>query len=165
MHPVLKSDIQRALVNVSKSERAAVTFEPAFDDVPWGRLDFYGWRDSRFPRRGYLVRQHDDGLVAVAVHTPESGMSGARKAMCVVCRAVDTANSIALFAARRTGAAGRKGDTVGTYICVGLDCSAQLRLPRVKVGRSMLSDTELDPDVLAVGMLERLDGFLASVQG
>ena len=75
----------------------------------------------------------------------------------------DAANSIALFAARRTGPDGRKGDTVGTYICSGLDCSAQLRVPTAKIGRAIIGANDADPDRLAVDMLARLDAFLASV--
>lgn len=165
MHAPSQHDIARALINVTKSERAAVAFAADFDEVPWHLLDFYGWRDRKKPHVGYLVRERDSGLVAVALRAPENRMSFGRKAMCTICRAVDTANSIALFTARRTGPAGRKGDTVGTYICANLDCSAQLRQPTSKIGRSMLADndTVLDPDELAAAMLERLDGFLAAV--
>lgn len=164
MHPLNQNDIRRALVNVTKSERAAITFAPDFVTIPWDQLDFYGWRDPKFPQRGYLVRNHSDvGLLAVALRAPERSMAGGRKAMCSLCRAVDAASSVALFAARRTGPAGRKGDTVGTYICTELDCSAQLRMAAPKAGRSMLSDRALDPDDVATGMLERLDGFFAAV--
>jgi hypothetical protein len=163
MLPLDKSDILRALVNVTKSERATVTFPTDWDETPWERLDFHGWRDPRSPQRGYLVHRRDDALVAVALRAPETRMSGARKAMCSLCRAVDTADTIALFTAKRTGPAGRRGDTVGTYICSGLDCSAQLRLPSNKVGRSRLSDHDEDPDEVAGAMLARLEGFLASV--
>ena len=160
-----QSDIKRALVNVTQSERAAVAFEQPYADIPWQVLDFYGWRDPKKPQLGYLVREQGDRLVGVAVRAPETRMSFGRKAMCTICRAVDTANSIALFAARRAGPAGRKGDTVGTYICAGLDCSAQLRRPTNKIGRGMLSDNHqlLDPDELAEAMLDRLDAFLDSV--
>jgi hypothetical protein len=85
--------------------------------------------------------------------------------MCSLCQAVDAASSVALFSALRTGPAGRKGDSVGTYICAGLDCSAQLRVAVPKAGRSMLSDRTLDPDEVATNMLERLDGILAAVRG
>lgn len=158
-----KTDIQRALVNVTKSERAAVSFEPGFADVPWDVLDFYGWRDPKKPHRGYLVRVRDDRPAALAVQTVASTAPNARKAMCTVCRAVDAANSIALFAARRTGPEGRKGDTVGTYICSGLDCSAQLRVPTAKIGRAIIGANDADPDVLATDMVARLDAFFASV--
>lgn len=166
MQTLNENDIRRALVNVTKNERAAVTFAPDLVTVPWGELDFYGWRDPKFRQRGYLVRDHPDGsLLSVALRVPERGMAGGRKAMCSLCGAVDAASSVALFSARRTGPAGRKGDSVGTYICTGLDCSAQLRLAAPKAGRSMLSDRALDPDEVAADMLARLDGFLAAVGG
>lgn len=159
-----QNDIRRALVNVTKSERAAVTFAPDFSAVPWDKLDFYGWRDPKFPQRGYLVRDHPaDGLIAVGVRAPEAGMAGRRKAMCSLCQAVDAASAVALFSARRTGQAGRKGDSVGTYICAGLDCSAQLRVGAPRAGRSMLSDRALDPEQVAAAMLARLDSFLTTV--
>lgn len=164
MHSLDQNDIRRSFVNVTKSERAAITFAPDFDAVPWDKLDFYGWRDPKFPQRGYLVRDHpDDGLLAVALRAPDGGMAGGRKAMCSLCQAVDTASAVALFSARRTGPPGRKGDSVGTYICAGLDCSAQLRVIAPKAGRSLLSDHALDPDEIAVDMLARLDGFVAAV--
>lgn len=163
MLPLDKSAIQRALVNVTKSERAAVSFPTDFADVPWDVLDFYGWRDPKKPHRGYLVRVRDGGPVAVAVQTESAGAANARKAMCSLCRAVDSANSIALFAARRTGPEGRRGDTVGTYVCSGLDCSAQLRFPSAKIGRAIIGQQDADPDTLAADMLARLDAFLVSV--
>ena len=92
-------------------------------------------------------------------------MSGSRKAMCAICRAVDSASSIALFSARRTGPAGRKGDSVGTYICAGLDCSFQLRVAPPKAGRTLLGDHAPDPDEVATEMLERVDAFVAAVAG
>ncbi|MHA3704702.1 FBP domain-containing protein [Jatrophihabitans sp. YIM 134969] len=163
MLPLDKSHIQRALVNVTKSERTAVTFPVDFDSVPWDALDFFGWRDPKKPQRGYLVRVRDDGPVAVAVQTAAAPTATPRKAMCSICRAVDAASSIALFAARRTGPDGRKGDTVGTYICSGLDCSRQLRVPEPKPGRAIIGAQDADQDLLAAEMLQRLDGFLAAI--
>ena len=162
MHPITRLDVQRALVNVTKSERAAVTVPSDFADTAWGALDFYGWRDLKFPHRGYLVRADVGSIVAVGVTTPSGGLTGGRKAMCAICRAVDNSTAIALFAARRAGAPGRNGNTVGTYICSGLDCSAQLRYPAHKASRTML-DQAKDDDVVAAEMLARLDAFIDAV--
>jgi hypothetical protein len=59
----------------------------------------------------------------------EARMSPRRSAMCLLCRAVDKADRISLFTIRKAGAAGRNGDTIGTYICAGLDCSAAREHP------------------------------------
>ena len=163
MKALTRPDIQRALLNVSKRERSAVTVPPEFASTDWTALDFYGWRDPRFPQRGYLVRDHDDALVAVAVSTSEGGLPPGRKAMCSICRAVDNSTAVALFSARRAGPAGRKGDSVGTYICRDLDCSVHLRHPTDRIGRTRLGSDQ-DVEVVAADMLVRLDHFLDAVR-
>ncbi|WP_375488979.1 FBP domain-containing protein [uncultured Jatrophihabitans sp.] len=52
MQPLDQNDIRRALVNLTKSERASVTFSPDFAAIPWDRLDSYGWCDPKFPATG-----------------------------------------------------------------------------------------------------------------
>lgn len=69
MNPISKQEIQQSLINVTKSERDALTVPSHFSKVEWDKLDFYGWRDTNFPQRGYLVRQHLDSAVSVAVAT------------------------------------------------------------------------------------------------
>ncbi len=163
MQSLNKADIQRALVNVTKSERSAVTVPTDFDEVAWTVLDFYGWRDPKFPQRGYLVRPGAASVVAIAVGTTEGGLLPGRKAMCSICRAVDNSTAVALFTARRAGAAGRNGNTVGTYICRDLDCSAQLRQPSNRGGRARLN-TDEDVETAAADMLGRLDAFIDAVR-
>lgn len=163
MNPLSRPAIQRALVNVTKSERAAVSVPAGFDDVDWATLDFYGWRDPKFPRRGYVVRQQGDSATAIAVGTSGSGLTPGRKAMCAICRAVGRSSDVALFTARRAGPAGRSGNTVGTYICSGLDCSAQLRNPGTDVGRAHLG-TGRDIETTAAEMLTRLSAFFDAVR-
>ena len=47
--------------------------------------------------------------------------------MCLLCQTAQGGDSVSLFTARRTGKAGRIGNTVGTYICADLGCSARVR--------------------------------------
>ena len=162
MDPMSKQAVQAAFVNVSRSERGAVGLPGGFAATDWPSLDFLGWRDPRFPLRGYLVRQHGREVVAVAMSTTGGGLPTGRKAMCSICRAVDSSSAIALFTARRAGSAGRRGDSVGTYICAGLDCSEQLRHPTARPGRARL-DTGPDVEAAAAAMLGRLDHFLHTV--
>ena len=49
--------------------------------------------------------------------------------MCALCRSTHSGGGVALFVARRAGAAGRNDNTVGTYICADLACSMYARLP------------------------------------
>ncbi|GAB2456289.1 FBP domain-containing protein [Jatrophihabitans fulvus] len=163
MQTLTQAAVRAAAVNATRSEVAAITVPREFGAERFAELDFYGWRDPRIERRGYLVVERPDGLATVLVTTTATGAGTRRKAMCSVCRAVDDGSNVALFAARRTGTAGRRGDTVGTYICAGLDCSAQLRHPTHRGGRTMLADGYADDDERAAAMLERLDGFVRSL--
>ena len=69
---------------------------------------------------------------------------------------------MSLFAARRTGNAGKLGNTVGTYICADLGCSQRARteIP------PWLHDR--DPEEVgaerAAELRERVEGFLESVR-
>jgi hypothetical protein len=47
--------------------------------------------------------------------------------MCRVCLTDHAASGVALFVAPLAGAAGRRGDTVGEYLCADLACSPYLR--------------------------------------
>lgn len=163
MNTLSRTEIQQALVNVTKSERSALSVPAGFVDLDWSTLDFYGWRDPKFPQRGYLVREQHDGLVAVSVSTSGGGLTPGRKAMCTICHAVDNSSSIKLFTGRRTGPAGRAGNTIGTYVCADLDCSAQLRHPSAKLGRSRLGSNQ-NADEVAAQMLVRLDAFIDAIR-
>lgn len=82
--------------------------------------------------------------------------------MCAICRAVGKSSDVALFTAKRTGPAGRAGNTVGTYICADLDCSSQLRDPGTDVGRAHLG-TGRDIEITAADMVARLQAFFSTV--
>jgi hypothetical protein len=47
--------------------------------------------------------------------------------MCLLCETPTTGDAVSLFTARRSGEAGRNGNTVGTYVCADLGCSARVR--------------------------------------
>lgn len=49
------------------------------------------------------------------------------RAQCSWCTDVTLPNDVVLFTARRSGAAGRAGNTVGTLICQDFECSHNVR--------------------------------------
>ena len=163
MTPLTEPELRACLVNATRGEASRMSVPLDLDDVDWSRLDFLGWRDRKIPTRGYIIRQTADAVTGLMLRAAEARMSPRRSAMCLLCRAVDKANRISLFTTRKTGAAGRNGDTVGTYICAGLDCSSQLRAPSRSAGR-MMADAHKSVDQQALDMLQRLDAFIASIQ-
>lgn len=68
----------------------------------------------------------DDSPVEIMVRTsPPSKLR--RRMLCSWCQDTVTPDDAMLYVARRAGAAGRKGNTLGTSICAGFSCSANVR--------------------------------------
>jgi hypothetical protein len=49
------------------------------------------------------------------------------RAQCSWCEDVQLPNDVALFSAKRSGQAGRNGNTVGTLVCAAFECSTNVR--------------------------------------
>ncbi|MET0162893.1 MAG: FBP domain-containing protein [Microbacteriaceae bacterium] len=124
MRPIDPVRLRACFVNVSKREREAIPL-PDLDAVDWEALDYLGWRDRRSPALGFVVIELDDQLVGVALRQAEAPTR--TRPQCVWCEDVQLPNEVVFFSAKRAGAAGRKGDTVGTLACSGFECSANVR--------------------------------------
>lgn len=120
-----RTQILGAFHGATRSEVKKVTFAADFDAVDFSRLEYYGWADPKIPRRAYLVVDRPDGPVALLLNRAARTPRG--RAMCTWCNDVNLADEAVLYAARRGGAAGRKGDTVGTLICANFGCSRNVR--------------------------------------
>jgi hypothetical protein len=125
MRAISETDLRASFVNVSQRERSGLTLPAGFTSLDWDRLDFLGWRDSKIPSLGYVVAVVDDGRVGVMLRQAE-GRARSRT-QCSWCEDVQLPNDVVLFSARRAGAAGRNGNTVGTLVCANFECSANVR--------------------------------------
>ena len=135
-----------------------MSLPPGLGDVPWEQLEFLGWRDARAPLRGYLVSWRGERPVGVLVRAADSRMSRRTAAVCMLCRSGQSADNISLFTTRRSGPAGRKGDTVGTYICADLGCCRNARID--KATASFRPDPGRTVEERIAGLQSRLDTFL-----
>lgn len=124
MRPLDPAEIRASFVNCSRGEAKSVTL-PA--DVPWEKRDFLGWRDVKAPGRAYLVVPHGDELIGLSLRAAPPAKSRVRSNICAFCTTTHPLADITLFSARLAGKAGRDGNTVGTYLCADLACSAYLR--------------------------------------
>jgi hypothetical protein len=82
--------------------------------------------------------------------------------MCSLCLTVRTARGVALMTARRTGAAGRQGNSVGQYLCIDLACSLHVRGRKDSAVGPELDET-LSRDGKIARMMANLDAFLEKV--
>ncbi|GAA2440549.1 FBP domain-containing protein [Actinomadura vinacea] len=142
MRPVTERDIRTSFVNCSKGEAQRLGLPKDFADLPWDDLDFLGWQDPGAPARSYLVAERDGRLVGIALRTASSSARGfTARSMCSLCLTTRTSGGVALMTARRTGEAGRQGNSVGQYLCGDLDCSLYVRDKKRSVASGVLDET------------------------
>ncbi|MCK1798711.1 FBP domain-containing protein [Streptomyces sp. XM4193] len=152
MQPLSETEIRQSFVNCSKGEAKRLNLPRDFAGTAWSELDFLGWRDQGAPDRGYLVVPLAGAAVGLTLRVPPSSRrSLLRTSMCSLCTTRHPSSGVTLFAARKEGAAGRRGNTVGTYICADLACSLYIRGRRT-------------PDVLPVKETLSLEDRIARVE-
>lgn len=125
MFSLTEQQIRASLVNSTLRERKELVLPEAFARLSWADLDYLGWADPKFPGRAYVVAESDDGPVGVILRRAVA--PNRARALCNWCEDVQTPNDVAFFGARRAGAAGRAGNTIGTLICAGFECPENVR--------------------------------------
>jgi hypothetical protein len=127
VHVLTEQQVRRSFLNCSQGEAKGLTLPKDFAGLAWAELELLGWRDPKAPLRGYLVVEADDRPVGIAVRAAESRMSARTTVMCLLCQTTQAGDAVSLFTAKRAGAAGRNGNTVGTYMCADLGCAERVR--------------------------------------
>ncbi|WP_326567679.1 FBP domain-containing protein [Amycolatopsis rhabdoformis] len=124
MQPLDADAIRASFVNCSRGEAKSVTLPT---DVPWPTRDFLGWRDPKAPGRAYLVVPWGPSVVGLSLRAAPPATSRLRSNMCGFCSTTHSLSDVTLFTGRRAGKSGREGNTLGTYVCANLACSAYVR--------------------------------------
>lgn len=132
------SSIRASFVNATRKEVSDLVLPADFASLDWERLDYLGWRDPKASRRAYLVVPLESGPVGILLRQAEA--SPRTRAQCSWCQDIELPNEVVMFTAKRAGADGRKGDTVGTLMCSNFQCSANVRR------RPSMASMGFDPD-------------------
>jgi len=161
MLPVSENDIRASFVNATRKELGDLALPPGFADLNWDRLDYLGWRDPKYAKRAWLVVPVDGAQVGVVLRQADADPR--RRAQCSWCQDVTLPNDVVLYGARRAGNAGRKGDSLGTLVCMNFECSANVRkLPPVAY---LGFDVEAARLERIEGLRERAAAFATAVAG
>ena len=158
MRPLTEDDVRTALVNADDGELRLLKVPLDFLILDWDHLDFLAWRDPRTRGRGYVIAEIDAQPVGVVVRAAE-GSSRAAAALCNVCHTMQPADQVALFSARKAGAAGEHGDSVGTYLCADLSCHENVRLAAPLAPNEVRASVDSRID----GTRRRMESFVESV--
>ncbi|PWI45341.1 FBP domain-containing protein [Streptomyces sp. ICBB 8177] len=163
MDPLDDHDLRSAFVNCSKGEARRISLPRGLAELPWADLDFLGWRDPGAPDRGYLVAPRGGEVVGVTLRVPQGGpRSFVKTTICSLCLTGHPGSGVSLLAARRVGARGRDGDTVGAYMCADLACPLYVRGKKASALVSRYRES-LTVQERVDRMLANLDEFLGKV--
>ncbi|NED14994.1 FBP domain-containing protein [Streptomyces sp. SID9124] len=127
MKAVTEQDIRSSFVNCSKGEAKRLPLPRDFEELPWDDLDFLGWRDLSAPGRSYIVTEHGGELAGISLRFPSQQRGFLHRSMCSLCLTTHPGSGVSLMTARKTGPAGREGNSVGLYMCTDLACSLYVR--------------------------------------
>jgi hypothetical protein len=160
MQPLTEDQIRDSFVNTTKGEAERLPM-PGLHEMLWDEREYLGWHDAKAPQRAYLTVWQGDRPVSFVLRAAERRIRSGISAMCSLCHMPQPGSQVALFAAPRSGDAGRKGDTVGTYICADLGCSAIIRIA------PPAAPMQIPPEEIVqrriTGLQERLDSFAQTV--
>ncbi|MFE6778877.1 FBP domain-containing protein [Streptomyces sp. NPDC057702] len=163
MLAVGEKEIRASFVNCSKGEAGRLNLPRDLAERPWADLDFLGWRDPGAPDRGYLVMPYEDRLAGITLRAPQGPRKSLTKTnICSLCLTSHAGSGVTLLAARRAGAAGRQGNTVGAYICADLSCSLYVR-GKKKLELAQRFEETLTLDEQIERLVTNAEAFLAQV--
>lgn len=163
MRAITESEIRASFVNCSKGEARRLGLPRDFAERPWDDLDFLGWQDPGAPGRAYLVVERGGRPVGLSLRVASGGgRAFTARSMCSLCLTTRTGGGVALMTARRTGEAGRQGDTVGQYLCGDLACSLYVRGRKTSAGGGLVEET-LTPEEKIARLNANLDAFLDKI--
>jgi hypothetical protein len=164
MNPLTEKQLRACFVNASRREATQATL-PDLATLRWDRLDYLGWRDRKAPLSAYAVVEVDDEPVGILLRSGDATKGKRRKAVCAWCEDVVATDDVSLYVARRGGAVGRRGDTIGTLICTEFQCSQNVRRTptRSEAGSDLESVREQIVERRVAGLRERSARFVAEV--
>jgi len=167
MHPLTEKQIRASFVNASRREAAQAAL-PDLGALDWDRLDYLGWVDRKAPLLAYAVvpgAEPDDGPTGVLLRATDPALRTRRSGVCAWCEDVVHTEDVSLYVARRAGASGRRGNTVGTLLCTEFVCSRNVRR-RPTLAETGRDDADLRAAVIErriAGLRERSARFVAEV--
>lgn len=127
MQELTADDIRASFVNADERDLEILDLPMDLMLVDWFHLDFLAWRDPSNAGRCYAVVELD-GAPAGVVLRAASSSSRARNGICNICRTMQPGTQVTMMSARKGGEAGRREESIGTYMCADASCHQNVRL-------------------------------------
>ncbi len=156
MEPLTEEQIRASFVNAPATDAQRVPM-PGLHEVVWTDREYLGWHDAASPSRAYLTYWRRGEPVSMVLRRANRTIRHGIPAMCSLCHTPQPGGQVTLFSAPLPGDAGEKGDTVATYICADLGCSAIIRIAP-PAAPMQFAPSEIVQQRIA-GLQQRLDAF------
>lgn len=138
MHELSETTIRKSFVNCSKGEAKRLNL-PTLREVKWEDQIFLSWLDHKSPLKGCLVVEHEGEVQAVLLQKAKAQSKAAQ--MCQFCMTLHPGSGISMYTAARPGESGRRGNTIGTYLCANLACTDYVLGKKKSVGIRQMEET------------------------
>ncbi|MCC2316221.1 FBP domain-containing protein [Cellulomonas xiejunii] len=164
MLPLTEKQLRTSFVNASRREANDATL-PDLSALDWDRLDYLGWRDRRAPLSAYVVLELDAGPTGVLLRAADAPLVR-RRTVCAWCEDLVVTDDVTMYVARRGGASGKRGNTIGTLICTDFTCSRNVRRPPTRTEAGSDAE-ELREQIVArriAGLRERSARFVEEIR-
>ena len=163
MTPLTEKQLRACFVNASKREANQATL-PDLATLDWDNLDYLGWVDRKSPLVAYAIVEVDGEPTGVLLRAGDAKAGRARrKGVCAWCEDVVVTGDVSLYVARRGGASGRNGNSIGTLICTDFRCHRNVRrIPLIAEAGTPEAKAELTARRIA-GLRERAARFAREV--
>jgi hypothetical protein len=125
MQSFTDAQIRASFINASLREKNDAVLPHDLETTNWDGLDYLGWRDRKYAGTSYVVAEVDDEPVGILLRQAEG--TPRSRPQCSWCEDIQLPNDVVLFSARRSGKAGRNGNTIGTLVCSNFECSTNVR--------------------------------------
>lgn len=157
METLTDAQIRKSFINCSKGEAKRMNVPRHLDQVAWDELQFFSWIDDKNPQKACLVIPQKDGSLAGILLT-RAKAKGKQAQMCSFCMTLHPGSGISLFSAPKVGESGRRGNTMGTYVCSNLRCVDYITGKKKPEGIRQMDET-LTVEQRLERMLENAQAF------
>lgn len=164
MQTLSPQEIRDSFVNCSRSTSRDLPLPPGTHEIDWERREYLGWRDPRLVQRGYIVVPNDErGCVGIVLRASDASLRSPRHAVCSWCQEVHFMRDVYLWSASLAGEPGRRGNTVGAFVCGGFECSENVRREPPEFFVNFDSDRFIHTRIQGLG--DRVERFADAVLG
>lgn len=157
-----EKQLRTCFINCSKGEAKRMNLPDGWQSMNAENLIFFSWIDPKTPAKGYAIVPEENGSLR-GVFLQKAKAKGKAAQMCSFCMTLHPGSGISLWSAPKAGEAGRRDNTLGTYLCSDLDCTAYIMGKKKPEGIRQMDET-LTFEQRKTRTLDNARAFVAKIQ-